>query len=221
MKLTDEINEELSKAEATKAETTIKTAFNKHLDSLDIDSVQVADVTTENGGDVIITFSDGDGGELDVLFTIDDEDGADAYILDDKDYSDYTDDDEADEMDTVDLDQLDPTTIKISGEDALDLVNLKWLTIGAIEAILDSSDSIEEKRFAYAVRGGKRVKIAMVRRRKKKRITGKQRTAFRKGARKRKLTAKSSARKRKKSLKVRKRMKVKRVKGRSGMLIRK
>ncbi len=219
MKLTQAVLEELSKAEASKAEQDIKDAFNAHLEKLGFEGIRVDDVSTENGGDAIIRFVDDEDNELEVLFTYDNEDGADAYILDDNDYSDYENDEVS--LEAIDLDPIDPKIITIDGEKTLDLVNLDWLTDDVLISILDSDEEIEEKRFAYVVRNGKRVKIAMVRRRRPKRITGKQRAAFRKAARKRKLKARSIARKRKKSLRVRKRMKVKKVTGRNKMLIRK
>jgi uncharacterized protein YlxP (DUF503 family) len=73
----------------------------------------------------------------------------------------------------------------------------------------DSDISVDEGRKVSVVRGGKKVRIAVVRKFRRKILTGKQKTAFRKAARKRKMKMSRILRKRKRSLKVRKRTGIK------------
>lgn len=62
------------------------------------------------------------------------------------------------------------------------------------------------------IRGGKAVRLSVVRKKRRKRITGKQKAALRKAARKRKMKGSQIQRKRKKSLKLRKRLGLKKSK---------
>jgi hypothetical protein len=66
------------------------------------------------------------------------------------------------------------------------------------------------ERSVIVVRGGKRVRLPLVRRRRRKRLTSKQKNAIRRGAKKRKMKRGQIARARKKSLKLRKRGNLKR-----------
>lgn len=69
---------------------------------------------------------------------------------------------------------------------------------------LDIIDSIDE-RAVYAIRGGKRVKLGIVRKVRRKKMSAKAKAGVRRGVRKRKIKRFATARKRKKSLKVRRR----------------
>lgn len=78
-------------------------------------------------------------------------------------------------------------------------------------AFTESTDTdleIDERKVSV-VRGGKRVRLPVVRRKRRRIMTGKQRAAARRGARKRKARKSAIGRKRKKSLRVRRRMNIK------------
>lgn len=77
------------------------------------------------------------------------------------------------------------------------------------EEILEDFELDESGRKISVIRGGKRVRLPVVRKIRKKVLSGKQRAAVRKGVRKRKLVQSRINRKRKRSLKVRKRVGVK------------
>lgn len=202
MKLASDILEQLGEIEEDK----IKNALNKKLEEFDFD-VTVDFVAAEDLSDVLVDFVNGDDA-VSVLFSYTDEDGADATILEDSD------EDEDEELDVVDLDSLNPKIIKLeNGEKAIDLVNLDWLTEDGILDILAESEI--EERSVSVVRGGKKVRKKLVRRKRRKRLSSKAKAANRRGARKRKLTKTATNRKRKKSMKIRKRLGVKqnKVKG--------
>lgn len=76
----------------------------------------------------------------------------------------------------------------------------------------ENEDHIDEARKVYVVRNGKKVKLAIVRKVRKKILTAKQKAGIRKAVMKRKAKKGSIARKRKKSLKIRKRLKIKKPK---------
>ena len=67
-------------------------------------------------------------------------------------------------------------------------------------------EELVEQSFAVRVRGGQRVKLPVVRRKRRVRLTPKQKQGIRKAARKRKAQSSKIQRKRKRSLKVRKRL---------------
>jgi hypothetical protein len=73
----------------------------------------------------------------------------------------------------------------------------------------DTDIEIDEARKISVIRGGKRVRLAVVKKVRRKILTGKQKTAIRKAVRKRKVQQAKINRKRKRSLKVRKRINVK------------
>lgn len=76
----------------------------------------------------------------------------------------------------------------------------------------DEELEIDEARKISVIRGGKRVRLAVVRKVRRKILTGKQKTAIRKAVRKRKVQKSKIQRKRKRSLKVRKRINLKKPK---------
>lgn len=224
MKLADKLLEDYLNI----TDSDIEASFRKKLDADDLADISIDDVSSDFNGDTVITFSDEEGEEIDVLFTVDPEDGPAAIILDPN--SDQEDDDE-EEVDIVDLDSLDPILIDLpNGGQALDMVNLSWLSSSAIEAILtigdilndeddlenDIEDEIEiQEKSAVVIRGGKKIRLAVVRRRRKKRLSAKQKAAIRRGVKKRKAKKNQINRKRKKSLRLRKRLNVKQFKSKS------
>ncbi len=210
---------ELREALEGNTEDEIKKAINERLAAVGFDGIGVSEVAVESNGETVVSFADLEGDEMDVLFSWDDDDGAEAIILNDG--FDLEDDEEGDddlEIDMVDIDPLDPKLIDLgSGEKAVDLVNNGWMNKTFFETLFTAADFMDDilepesvdERKAVVVRGGKKVKVALVRRKRKKRLTSKQKAGIRKGARKRKAKKGAIARKRKKSLKLRKRLKLK------------
>jgi hypothetical protein len=189
----------------------IKEAFTKRLNALKFEGIIVDDVSTDLGGDTVITFAETgkDAGEIEALFTYDEEEGAIAVMLEDGD----PDPDGDGEVSIVDFDSLNPVVIDLgSGQKAIDLVNIDWMNESAFSALFlageDFADEIEEAKVTV-IRGGKKVRLALVRKKRKKRLTPKQKQGIRKGVMKRRAKKGQISRKRKKSLKIRKRMNVK------------
>jgi hypothetical protein len=189
----------------------IMAAFKERLEDFGFDNITIDDVSTDSKGDTVVTFGDDEGEMIEVLFTYDEEDGAVAVILDpERDLLDN----EEDELDIIELDSVDPITMEIDGELAIDLINLDWLDENTLQAILTVGDLIDDQedaegdvseRSVVVVRGGKKVRLPIVRRKRKKRLSAKQKNAIRRGARKRKAKKATIQRKRKRSLKLRKR----------------
>lgn len=190
----------------------IQRAFNARISKLGLEGVWVNEVETDIGGDALVTFVDEDNDSMEVLFTYDPDEGAIAVVLEEDEFDDVNDEED---IDFVDLDALGPKLIDMGGEDpAIDLINLNWLSESALMAILNigdfldddkDSDSTVDEASTVVVRGGKKVRLALVRRKRKKRLTPKQKAGFKKAARKRKAKSGQISRKRKKSLKLRKR----------------
>jgi hypothetical protein len=208
----------------------IKTAIEKRLNFLGIEGIAVVEVEPDIEGDIFITFQDEDGDEMDVVFAYDPEEGPIAVIQDD--------DEDAEDSLIVDLDGLAPSLVKTVFGTFVNLVDLDWMNKSAFltifqagllddnnqednpsqlpdphgyitEALEESDEVITEARKVYVVRGGKRVKLAIVRKVRRKVLTGKQRSAIRKAVRKRRAKKHIISRKRKKALRVRKRLKLK------------
>ena len=213
MKLLDQLLDELFAPNEAQA----MDAFNQRLEKLGIEGVHVSDVSVEYGGDAVVTFRDEDNSEMDILFTYDEEEGAVAINLDDR--QDYF-DDEADDIDLVDLDPLEPKMLDYGdGNIGFDLLDLKWLNADAVIAIVNIGDFLDvpdqegsenvSEAMTTVIRGGKRVRVPLVRRRRRKRLSSRQRAAIRKGVRTRKKKKAQISRKLKKSLKFRKRLGIK------------
>lgn len=193
----------------------IKSSLNDRIMSLDFEGVTVNDVEVEPSGDTIVSFVDEDKDEMVVLFSYDDEDGATAVILQEFDDGDSEDDNDEIEVEIIDLNPLEP---KIKDGKFIDMVDLSWLNSSGLFAILNAGDYFDDEddnddvseRSVFVVRGGKKVKLALVRRKRRKRLTPAQRAGVRKAVRKRKAKKGQINRSRKKSLKLRRRSKLKR-----------
>ena len=193
-------------------ESNLKQALQTHITELGYEDVVIGEVREHEDGIVEVEFIDEDGDQLAVLFVNDEEEGAEAIILGDE---------EEDEMTMVDLDALHPPLINGN----LDMRNVEWLNDSALDLIFSVDDEfdaedISEKK-AFVIRGGKKIKVGLARRKKRKILTSKQRQGIRKAVRSRKKVKAKTARKRKKSLKVRKRMNLKTTKNRGKFLLRK
>jgi hypothetical protein len=162
------------------ADDAIKSAFTNKLKEFDFDNIFVISVSSEEEGDAVVVFGDDEGQMIEVLFAYDDDEGAQAIILDpERDLLD----DEEDELEIIELDPIDPATLEIKGSLAIDLLNLDWLNETTLQAILTVGDLIANQtdaegeiseRSVIVVRGGKRVRLPLVRRRRRKRLTSKQ-----------------------------------------------
>ena len=212
----------------------IMQAFTSKLAQLDMEEVQVEDVDIGLDGITTVTFSDEEG-ELEVEFFVDeDDDAVYAMIIDDDNLES---DDPEDEITLVDLTPLNPSIIMDNVFGSLvNLVELSWLNKSAMVAILIAGDIEREENisgpikqdafgnvmtqaptesydtdeaFTRVVRGGKVQRIALVRKKRRKVLSGKQKAGFRKAALKRRAKKSQIGRKRKKSLALRGRRSIK------------
>jgi hypothetical protein len=218
MKLVDELLSELFAPNEENA----KISLNQAIENNGLEGVQAINVAVEYGGDAVVTFLDDEGSEMDVLFTYDEDEGAVAIQLDDA--QDYFDNEE-DDIDMVDLDPLEPKLMDYGdGNIGFDLTDLGWMNADALIAILNIGDFLGDKddsksevseAMTTVIRNGKKVRVPLVRRRRRKRMTSKQKAAIRKGVRTRKKKRAQISRKLKKSLRVRRKLGVKRSSTRS------
>ena len=211
----------------------IKASMEARLSRLGIEDIAVTEVDVDIDGDITVTFQDIEGDELDAVFTVDPEDGPVVIIADDDSDEDWLIVDLDGLHPTMvktpfglflnltdlewmnksafltifqagDIDSQEPNNDDMNGKDhARD----PWGYMG--ENFDDDEVFIDEARKVYVVRGGKKVKLAIVRKVKRKILTGKQKMAIKKAVRKRRAKKHVIDRKRKKSLRVRKRTKIK------------
>lgn len=200
----------------------IRDSFTKKFEDLGFDGVQVGEVQVYDDGNIIVEFEDFEGDEMAVLFGIDQDEGAYAVVLGD-DLDDIDDIEPEGEIVEIDLSPLFPTEVETPFGKYLNLHDLGWFNKSSILAMLNIGDidaniegnSVEyqpddrvEELYKVVVRGGKKVKLPLVRKKRKKVLTAKQKAGIRKGVLTRKKTASQAARKRKLSLKVRKNLKL-------------
>ena len=193
--------------------------INQQLERLGYEGVTVSNVNSDHVGNIFVTFKDDEGNEMDTSFAFDENTGMPMVTLLDAE----------DELNTILLDDKNLPATNTPAGLYVNFNDVSWLdgellsTILGVEepteSYVECKDDIEEIT-KTVVRGGKKVRVKLVRR-KKKRLTPKQRAGIRKAARKRKRTAKTatSKRKRAKSLKLRKRAKLKRTKGGSKLKV--
>ena len=205
-------------------------SFNNRFVDLGIEGVTVTSCDYDEEGNIFVVFQDEDGDELEIIFTVDPEEGV--IAINDQDEDD-------DYVTIVDLDTLLPSIDDTIFGVYPNLVDLSWLNPSGFYAILSGGDMdfesdedisfqakmndpygymidedlkkirIDEGRKVAVIRGGKKVKLAIVRKKRRKGLTGKQKSSIRKAVRKRKIKKAKTARKMKRSLKIRKRMKIK------------
>ena len=204
----------------------ITDSFNKKLDPFElmIDEVDIGD-----DGDIIVNIQDAEGGVYSILFMYDIEDGPQAlFITDDEEdqtifsldflnpsivttfYGTY--------INLSDLSWLDEKTLlvllKLAGLPMSLLVNLDTAKYDEFGQLLNpTSESLElNELFKTVVRKGKKIRVPLIRRVKKKRLTPRQKMGLRRGALKRKRKMAQAIRKRKKSVAVRNRQHIKKAK---------
>lgn len=123
-------------------------------------------------------------------------------------------DDENDELEyddeAIDLSDFNIKTIKDDDEIIIDTSDLSFITPEFIESILIEDET--DEAFTNVIRGGKKVRKQLVRRKRKKILSSKRKMAIKRAVRNRRRTAQQAKRKRRKSMMLRKRMKIKRIK---------
>lgn len=252
----DEIPTSVIGANSSPDPEMVKAQLELRLKFLKIDDVAVDNVDVDTEGNVIVDFITLDHDLVTVVFSYDEDEGANAII-----YDGSIDDDDAYAL-VIELDQMAPSLVQTNFGMYINFAELSWLSKNCMLTILDAGDydvSKEEPKHTYpldafgnliqvsavesvvdhelqlfsksedetayklvgvseafktVVRGGKRERLPIIRRKRKKRLTPKQRVGIRKAARTRKSSA--SKLKRRKSLMLRKRMKIKSTPRRAG-----
>ena len=207
----------------------IKDALNKKLEEFEFDGVNVTEVEVHDDGNILVEFEDYEGDIMTILFGIDEVEGVYALIVTD-DLDDYFEYEDGDILE-VDLSPLSPSEVDTPLGVYVNLVNLDWLNRSTLSAILNIGDidaEIDSKKepleledeegeeegeveelYKVVVRGGKKVKLPLVRKKRRKILTAKQKAGIKRAVISRKRVASKSARKRQRSLKIRKSMGVK------------
>jgi hypothetical protein len=221
-------------------EEKVKQAFQQRLSDFDIDNITVDEVTVDADGDILVFLSDVDGDEMLIVFIYDEDEGAMAIIQDDDEDAEDTVLIDLDALappiiktavgsyiDLTDLNWLNKsalTTLLQAGnvvdsededeeEEPTKVPDPYGYVLNNEDFQLTTEDEImSESRKVYVIRGGKKVKLAIVRKVRRRVLTGKQKTAIRKAVRSRKVKKAQIKRKLKRSLRIRKRLHVKRPK---------
>ena len=199
----------------------IKKSIQSRLDFLGFDVfVDSVEVFAEEGS-IDVEFSDTEGDSMFVSFYVDEQGTPIALILDDED----SDEDDPDSAYEVDLSASLPSLVTTEHGKFISFSEPNWLSDEVLRSIflvteLDNDteevsyyedrqgyltqESIDERKISV-IRGGKRVRLDVVKKKRRKRLTGKARASIRRAVRKRKAKRSRTARKLKRSLKIRKR----------------
>ena len=222
----------------------VKKAFQERLAYFEMDGVSVDDVDIDLEGNIRVTFSDYEDDIMEVLFGYDEDndEGAYAMILGEDDDEEYF---------IMDLDPMNPVILQTEQFGKyVNLTDLSWVnksmfasmfSIGEIDFFSESQvregyegnlskdfegyekgNTSKDEVFKTVVRGGKKIRLPVVRKKRKKALSAKQRAGIVRAKRKRKMTMKTSASKmkRKKSLKIRKKLGIKKTKLPKGYKVR-
>lgn len=168
---------------------------------LGFEDIEVEEVSVDHEDKIAhVLFTDGES-DLLAAFWVDEELGPVATVIDEESEED---------SDEVDVIQLNAPVV----DGMIDFDNgVSWLTEEDIETLLtwgdEDTEEIEERSITV-IRGGKKVRKKVIRKRRKKRLTAKRKASIRKAVRKKKAKKAQIQRKRKRSLNVRKRAKLKR-----------
>lgn len=169
-----------------------------YLELSDLISVDYAEIDEE--GDLIVSFLNNESDEeMTIAFGLD-EDGTPVAL-----YVDSEDDDGESEF--VDLSELE-IPVK-DGKIDFDSIS-DWLSPEVLLDILDGTEDEYTEASIYVVRGGKKIKKNLVRKKRRKPLTAARRQAIRKAVISRRKSKAQAARKRAKSLKLRQRANLKR-----------
>jgi hypothetical protein len=196
-------------------------AFNKALYRHKFDNISVLEVEDNLDGTISVIFKEADGDELFTLWGFDIDEGAFVLVTDLDEISevDDIDVDNADDLIEIDLDTFRPALVKKGMHTYINLTDLHWTTPSMFNTIFTVDDIENEedeypisdyvfeeafRRKKYAIRGGKKVKVAIKRKRPLKRMKAATKRKLSKALRK--ASKKSSTKRaRARSLKVRKR----------------
>lgn len=201
----------------------IRREFEEKFKEFEIEDVSIDDVNILIPNTIIISFIDINNNVLDLAFILDEDEGAQVFLINDDIESNSLLDDEDKELLSIDFNSSLPAIKETKSGRYIDLTNLSWLnkstllsffSLGNIEI---EAEQEKQKRkvdafgytvkmgeaFKLVIRGGKKVKLPLVRSIKKKRLTAAQRAGIRKAARKRKQHMSQTLRKRAKSLNIR------------------
>ena len=186
-------------------------AFNHKFGTLGIEGVSCDECEVDYEGMQTVYFVDETGDELAIAFYFDEEsNAAEAMILHDPDEGTQ------EESLIIDLSPQSPPLIQTSVGTYVNLMNLEWMNLSTLKTLMQAGDveygydEPEEKheaRMVTVVRGGKRVRVPIIKRKRIARLTAKQKAGFRKAARKRKAKKSQSSRKRKRSMRIAKTVK--------------
>ena len=208
------------------SEADILEAFEEKLEESEFEGIKVDSARIFDEG-IEVSFSDEDDSLLSAFFVHDDMDGS-SVIVDDIDddelggeypqgmmADDQLSQDDDSELPVIDLDAIDPPLRVVHGITYIDLIDLSWMDDDLLLAILNAGDVDDletdfEEASAFVIRGGKKVKKALVRRRRRRILTPAQKAGIRKAKIKRKAHQGKTNRKRAKALKIRKRLGLKR-----------
>lgn len=175
----------------------VKQAIINALGELEIEDIQVTDAELTDAG-YEVTFVQGDR-EITAVFSGDQE--PEVVVLssseeDEENYSEY-----------IDLSDYKPELY----DDSKDIVDFSKLTPEIVYFVLTGEELEPEITEASisVIRGGKKVRKKLIRKKRKKPLNAKRKLAIRKAVIKRKRTAKVALRKRMKSLRLRKRANLK------------
>jgi hypothetical protein len=213
------------------SEENILKAFNAKLKELNFLNIAADEVVIDYEGVIFVTFSD-DESEAEVAFLQDAELGPIAIIVGEDDEETIIELGELHPptlsssfgvyLNLTNLEWLDEETMELllQADAMIDDEEVAISTLvhdkhGYIkdESLYIAAEDLDElhvdERKITVIRGGKRVRKPIVRKIRRKILTGKQKSTFRRAARKRKAKMSKILRKRKKSLRIRKRMKIK------------
>lgn len=201
--------------------------------------LQVMGAEVGEDGDVSVELMDKDDNTYVLVFIYDEKEGPQGFVLSDKDEAKKSkkkkakkeeNDDEDVEL-AFDLAPLNPSVVKTAFGDYMNMSDLSWLDQDTLMGMLMAAgcpigiailpkakqdefgqflrnESMDEA-FRIIIKGGRKVRVPLVRRLRKKRLTPRQRMGLRKAAMKRKLHSAQAMRKRRKSLALRKRLHLK------------
>ena len=175
-----------------------------YLDLSELISIDFAEIDEE--GSLIVSFINNETDEeMTIAFGVDEDEAPIALYVDSED--------DNGEAEYVDLSDLGISII----DGKIDFSNIEeWLTPELLLDILDGTEDDEQGNYdeasIYVVRGGKKIKKNLVRRKRRKPMTSKRRQAIRKAVISRRKSKAQAQRKRAKSLRLRKRSNLKRNK---------
>lgn len=164
------------------------------------DVIQIDFCEFAEDGSLVVSFVNKETDEeMTVVFTVDEEGTPIALYADSED--------EEGNAEYVDLSELE---VPVS-DDKIDFTSMsQWLEPEVLLDILDGSEDDLEEASIYVVRGGKKVKKNLMRKKRRKPMTSVRRQAIRKAVIARRKSKAQANRKRAKSLRIRQRAKLKR-----------